>query len=476
LKLLQQENMRAGKALIECGIVEGGRPGPADGPNVIPPNILVSNRTCTSSSSCTKSENMVNASTQNPFNLVVNYNDHNANQYSGTSYSNDGGVTFHEISPPPFASGHGTNYGDPIVVFNDKLSKWYAGDLVTSCGGFGIGLWTSTDGVTWTSGACAHNGGSDDRESMWVDNEPTSGTYGRMYVSFVDYTVGQGALSVTHSDDGTTWSTPVRVVNGSTFIRNVQITGTPAGTTRYEGANSSVFIAGMDEGGGGCSTRQNWMYKSLDGGVTWTGVTLGPRFSPICDALCSSNSYFAQVNPIIRHMGWGQPGVGPNGVVHYAYAGLGTSGDPGDIYYVRSADNGRTWSTPIKLNQDPDAAFKTQWMPSLSVDLNGKVTASWYTRRQATSKCVNATDAGCSYQRDARQSADNGATFNSEIIVSKLTMQPQQKDPSIVSCYAGDYDYDSALSGNAFITWTDGRRTVGGIHVQDVTFAAVPLP
>lgn len=477
LNLLKQENMRAGQALIECGVVEGGRPGPADATATIPPNIIASNRTCTSSSSCTKSENMVYANTTNPFNLVVNFNDHNANQYSGTSYSTDGGTTFHQLSPPPFASGHGLNLGDPIVVFNDKLGKWFAGDLVSGCGGQGIGFWTSTDGQTWTVGACAHNGGSDDRESMWVDNEPTSGTYGRMYVSWNDFLIGVGALSVTHSDDGVTWSTPVRVVNGTTFIRDVQITGTPAGTTRFEGANSSVFIAGMDEGGGGCATRQNWMYKSLDGGVTWTGVTLGPRFAPICDGLCSSNSYFAQVNPIIRHMGWGEPAVGPNGVVHYAYAGLGTTNsDPGNIYYVRSTDNGVTWSAPIKLNQDADNQFRTEWMPSLSADLNGKVTAAWYSRRQSTAKCVNATDTACSYQRDARQSANNGATFNSEIVVSKLTAQPQQKDPSIVSCYAGDYDYNTALGGNAFITWTDGRRTVGGIHVQDVDFAKVPLP
>ena len=62
---------------------------------------------------------------------MVNYNDHNGNNYSGTSYSTDGGATFTQISPPPFASGHGTNYGDPIVVFNSKLNKWFAGDLVT---------------------------------------------------------------------------------------------------------------------------------------------------------------------------------------------------------------------------------------------------------------------------------------------------------------------------------------------------------
>lgn len=471
--ILKQDNMRAGRVLIECGIVQGGKPSVGDAKPAAPPNILVSNRSCANASSCTKSENMVwgNGST-----IVVNYNDHNGNSYSGTSYSTDGGATFTEIQPSPFGTGHGSNFGDPIVVFNAKLNKWFAGDIVTGCGGFGLGSWTSSDGKTWAPGACIHNGGSDDRESMWVDNEPTSGTYGRMYVSWNDFTVGVGALSITHTDDGNTWTAPVRIANGSTFIRDVQVTGSPVGAPRFEGNNSTVFVAGMDEGGGGCATRQNIMYKSLDGGVTWTSATLGPRFQPVCDGLCD-NPYFAKINPIIRHMGWGEPAVGPNGVVHYAYAGLGRSNsDPGDIYYVRSADNGVTWAAPKKLNPGADAKFQSQWMPSLSADANGKVTASWYDRRKATSACNVPTDAGCSYERIVRQSADNGATFKPARALSPLINQPDQQDPGVQACYAGDYDYDTTNGGSAFITWTDGRRLVGTTHVQDVEFGKVPLP
>ena len=97
----------------------------------------------------------------------------------------------------------------------------------------------------------------------------------------------------------------------------------------------------------------------------------------------------------------------------------------GDIYYVRSTDNGNTWSTPIKLNDDPGGQFKTQWMPSLSVNYSlagfspvSKVTVSWYDRRQATSACNVATDPGCSYYRYGIQSADNGATWGSNIQIS----------------------------------------------------------
>jgi hypothetical protein len=480
LSIDKQDNLRAGKIMIECGLAAAGDPANAAEPepdeDSLAPlpftNILVSNRTCSSSSTCTKSESMVWADSANGGQTIVdNYNDHNAtyNTYSGVSYSTNGGATFTEIQPPPFATGHGTNFGDPIVVFNAKLNEWFAGDLVDGgdCGSQGIGLWTSTDGQTWTTGKCAHVGTSDDRESMWVDNETTSGVYGRMYISFNDFSNNNGALSLVHSDDGVTWSAPV--ILDASFIRDVQLTGSPVGAARYEGTDSTVFVASMDEGGGLFNTRQNVIYKSLDGGVTWTSTTTGARFNPPGTLTC--NGYFAVVAPIWRHMGWGQPGVGPSGVLHYAYAGAGTNGDVGDIYYVRSTDNGRTWSTPIELNTDPDNSFHTQWMPSLSADKNGLVTVSWYDRRAATTTCTVSTDAGCSYERVGRQSTNNGVSFGAEITISTaLIPQPTQTDSGVVACYAGDYDYDMTLNGNAYDSWTDGRRAVSGVQVQDVMF------
>jgi hypothetical protein len=474
LNLLKQDNMRAGLALMECGVV--ARPVEAkagenadDAPGA--PNVLVSNRTCTGNAACTKSESYVYHSTKpNDHTMVVNYNDHNANQYSGTSYSTDDGATFTQISPPPFANGHQTNFGDPIVVWNNKLGKWFGGDLVAGCGGQGIGLWSSNDGITWTTGACVHTNSGDDRESMWVDNFPGSRHYGRMYISWNDFNVGGGALFVTHSDDGTTW-TKVQVSTG--FVRDVQLTGRPNGTV--------VYVVGMDEGGGGLATRQNLIYGSGDGGNTWQSTTLGPRFSAVGDSTCPSNSYFARINPIWRHMGWGQPAVGPNNVIHYAYAGKGAH-ENGDIFYTRSTNGGKTWSTPVVLN-DPGTGFQTHWMPSVSVNLNtsgaqkGQVTVSWYDRRQATSACNNVGDPGCNYQRFGVQSTDSGATWGANFAISDVIInEPAQNDSGVQSCYAGDYDYSTALNGQAFVTWTDGRVSVGGVAVQNVEFASVPEP
>jgi len=246
LDLMEQENLRAGLILIECGVVQGGKPSAAhegndnDAPQ--PPNVLVSNRSCSGPATCTKSTSMVSHSARvGDDTVVVTYNDGNGTSFSGVSFSTDGGTTFTEIQPAPFTSGHGANYGDPLLVYNQRLGEWFAGDLASGCGGLGIAMWSSPDGQNWSAAACAHNGSDDDRPSIWVDNNPFSLKYGRMYVSFNDFAVDSGAIFVTYSDDGVDWSTPVQLT--TIFIRDVQLTGTlqgpPPPNARY---TSTVFL------------------------------------------------------------------------------------------------------------------------------------------------------------------------------------------------------------------------------------------
>ena len=121
-------------------------------------------------------------------------------------------------------------------------------------------------------------------------------------------------------------------------------------------------------------------------------------------------------------------------------------------------------------------------MPSLSVNYNPAaftqpedVTVYWFDRRNATSPCTMITDPGCQYQIYGIQSADNGATWGPNFAISSgLISQPEA--PPANSCYAGDYDYSTALGNTAFVTWMDGRVSYQGIQVQNVDFAAVPEP
>src|SRR5436190_14911403 len=107
-------------------------------------------------------------------------------------------------------------------------------------------------------------------------------------------------------------------------------------------------------------------------------------------------------------------------------------------------------------------------MPSLSVSTWGGVTISWYDRR-------NTTD-GQNYQYRSRTSRDAGLTWGPDEAVSDVLIpQPAQPDPNVVSCYAGDYNYHSATSDAAYLTWTDGRNQVSSQNQQDVYFDKIPL-
>src|SRR5204862_1029482 len=156
----------------------------------------------------TQSETYTLANPDNPNQIVVTYNDSRtaSANYSGASYSSNGGTTFTRLNPSPFASGHGTNFGDPVTLYNKPTSTFFAIFLATGCGGQGIGAWKSTDGgVTWAVGPCIANipAGDGDRESGWSDNNPSSPFFGRMYVSYNNFALNGGSppISLVRSTD-----------------------------------------------------------------------------------------------------------------------------------------------------------------------------------------------------------------------------------------------------------------------------------
>jgi alpha-tubulin suppressor-like RCC1 family protein len=459
--LQQEENLHASEILVKCGLAPSGSSAgpPTSAQTVLGPafpgsdiNVITGTET---KPNFDQAESFVwsHGST-----VVVNYNDtrgefESPENISGVSLSTNSGATFTRLGPPSPLKGHGENRGDPIVVYNAKLGEWFAGDLVGECGGGGIGLWTSPEGEKWTVGSCAHTGSSDDRESMWVDNNASSPFYGRMYVSFNNFTNG-GDLEVTHSDNGTTWSTPVAVA-GTEFRRDTQITGSP-------GSDGTVLLVGLQESGGAVgATRENYMFRSTTGGETWTSKVMGSSYTIAGGVNCGGR---AVVNPIWRAAGNGQPAVGPNGVFMYVYGVHGEGTDESDIFLVRSTNKGETWSAPVRLSTDTTG--KAQWQPSLRVTPSGVVEATWYDRRNSTN--------GENYQRFARVSTDNGATWGTDEPLSTVLI-PEPSPPNINACYAGDYNYTTASANTGFDTWTDGRVVVEGTNTEKVFFHSLSL-
>jgi hypothetical protein len=477
----KQVNLRAGAIMIACGLSEGGMPIHGSGVSKFVQKLMAPvSYGGTDVDLITGPETFPNVTQSTTFSwanpdtndIVVAYNDTRGihatpPNTSGASVSTDGGTTFTRLTyngQSPFPN----TGGDPVVVYSRHSGTWYTVWGDGTCGGGGFGGYKSTtpwdpSPASWTH-YCAVNASMGDREAGWVDNNSASPHYGNIYVSWNDFSVVCGAggcLSVTVStDDGNTW-TSQQVNNGSPFIRNVQMTG--------DLVTGDVYIAGMDEGGGGFPhNNTNYFFRSTDGGNTWTNTYVG---TPYPGPGVTAVGYFACMFPdngcYWRHEGWGEPAA-LNGVVHLVYDQHGTGSDPADVYYIRSTDKGQTFSTPVKLNTD--TTIRPNWQPSLSVSPSGTLFAVWYDARETTN-CTEGDPTVPCYRMWARKSTDNGVTWLADDMFSDVVSPlPGLPDPGIVGSYASDYDYASAIVTKHVASWMDGRVTINGISQQDAFF------
>ena len=478
----RMENFRAGAIMIHCGQAKGGDPetGLANSGafsklvrNLTAPLVFggadVDLITGTESfPNITQSETFSSANPDDPNEVVIAYNDSrgiNAGPLviSSVSVSSDGGTTFTRVTNASGQSPFPNTFGDPVALYNKPTQTWFTvwldGNAGCTLGGFKSS--DPSDPDSWTH-FCVHPSGGDDRESGWADNNPASPFFGNMYISWNDFNVGAGALVVSRStDNGSTWSSAITVANTGTFIRNTQITGDMSG-------NGTLYIAGMDEGGGGFPHNDtNLIYKSTDGGATWSNTYTG---TPFPGPGVTSAGYFAcmfndiNIGAYWRHEGWGEPAAF-NDIVHLVYAQQGGAGDAGDVYYIRSTDGGVTFGTPLKLNTD--ATTRPQWQPNLSVSPTGTLLATWYDARESTDCVVGDENTPC-YRMWSRKSNDNGQSWLPDDMLSDVVSPlPAQPDPGIVSVYVGDYDYGSAIATKHVTSWADGRVAINSQSQQD---------
>jgi len=103
------------------------------------------------------------------------------------------------------------------------------------------------------------------------------------------------------------------------------------------------------------------------------------------------------------------------------------------VYFSRSADRGRTWSTPTRY-AGPNGA----WLPSVSVDpVTLEVVLTWHERVSATQTRIMTTS-----------SIDGGATFATPRAVTP---------PFTVERPMGEYNQLATYAGRHIIVWSDDR-------------------
>jgi|GEM_PF-1635891 len=391
--------------------------------------------------------------------LCANWNDSYHYLVQGLSYigfarSTDGGQTWQD-GPANYLpqGGGGRARGDPSVAWRALDNRWYATSIHLGSSQ-GLGFWRSLDDcATFEWVGMAHAGSADDKELLVIDNYPLSPHYGRMYIAWTDFAAG---MSVTYSDNGTAWSTPVIV-----SYDNVQ------GAWPAVAPNGDVYVAWVRWTTGDYMDME--VSRSSNGGVSFSRVT-NPATNAIVpyDVGASSQCGRDALNGRIRYLPSPQIAVGPDGCLHVVYPrdpdGHGT-GDVIDAYYRRSCNNGASWEVERLLNDD--GTLTDQFFPNVTVNENNVVAASWYDRRLDTS-------GNLLFDRYWAYSPDGGTTWQPNGRVSDVS-SPVYIDPNMSTCYHGDYDQIAADATSVHIIWSDDRVYFNGHQDPDIWFERVPL-
>ena len=180
-------------------------------------------------------------------------------------------------------------------------------------------------------------------------------------------------------------------------------------------------------------------------------------------------------------LAWDRTGGPHNGRVYLVY----TLEQPNesnnmDIYVRYSDDQGATWSSPVRVNDDQTT--NSQFLPKISLDpTNGKLAVVWYDSRNDLGQGGPGDTDGV--PNDDAQfwgafSTDGGQTFTPNLQISAGTSNSHDSGNAIDY---GDYTGLSFYGGIAHPAWADnsnstGNNPDGALHGLDIYTAAVGAP
>lgn len=239
-------------------------------------------------------------------------------------------------------------------------------------------------------------------DKPWVVAD-TSSPYARnLYIGWTQFTLAASDLLFSRSTDGgSTWSKPIKLSSVSGLPRDDN--GALEGFHGVVGPDGTLYTIWDDRDG-------IMMAISHDGGLT---------FSKERRAIPAGPGYFG-ITGVSRSNGFPQIGLDPRSAVGSKSdpRSAGRSGKQGgnlyvawsdytngdvDIFISSSADYGRTWSAPVRVNNDPIHNGNDQFFQWMAVDPeSGAVNLIFYDRRtnneQTTVTLARSTDGGKTFQ------------------------------------------------------------------------------
>ena len=385
----------------------------------------------------------------------------------------NGGCTWSDGGVLPGFQNYGVT-SDISFAFGTH-NEVYAAVLNANSTASGIAVSTSTDGgKTFGSPVSVVLDKTDQvfNDKPWMTVDQTKGRYrGSIYVVWsYDHhgNCGYGnycseELAFSRSTDGGKTFSPRRPVEGNAPFCTNAATGRPAHSTLCDAAQGAIPVVEpdgtlsvaypyIDLMSGSIPTRL-LVTTSPDGGTTWTTPVLIATIHDIIGTF-----------PPERYRNLSLPAFAcdPNtGQLYLTWSDLGT-GDA-DILFTTSKDHGQSWTTPIRVNDDPLRNGANQFQPQMVVAANGVVSISFFdTRLDPRHRLIDVYLA---------QSINAGASFLKNVWVTTQSWDPAVDAPIDGSGlqFIGDYQGLAADAHFAHPFWNDTRT-----GTQEIFTAAVP--
>lgn len=375
--------------------------------------------------------------------VVVGYNDSTlAPNYTGYSNSTNGGHSFHDRAGLP-----GSQSGDNVLDVSRHGHFYYATLSTDAAGNSSVGVCKSTDGgVAFTppvNASTTANGPAffQDKEWLAVDRSGEASD-GNIYVAWTKFApVGEQILFARSTDGGSTWSAPLAL----------SPVGNPQGAIIAISSEGDIFACWVDRG-----TSQIFVSRSQDAGQTFANPVQGGG------AVQNIVQIPGTMNGNIRANSFPSIAIDQDdGQIYITYSSQ-VGPDHADVFLTVSRDHGKTWSTPVRVNDD--ATQTDQWMPSVAVTEEGTVGVMFYDRRN--------DPANLNIDVYVAISTNHGKTFHPNQRITTTSFPPAVNfDPAIAWNYMGDYNQMVAQDERFYMVWGDNRDMVGARHDPNVYFA-----
>jgi len=164
---------------------------------------------------------------------------------------------------------------------------------------------------------------------------------------------------LTYSETPTQYSVPVRVSDVSS-VQWPTVTVGPDGT---------VYVAWVSFSGSRIA-----LDRSFNGGQLGTDVAVSPL------GFTSGTVNGGIMTFAFPAMEADISGGVFNGMLYVVYANRAADGNL-DLYVRKSSDQGSTWTSPLRINDDEIGNHIDQFHPMLSIDEKGILTVCWFDRR-----------------------------------------------------------------------------------------------